>query len=167
MTTITVSTTLGIDLNPASYTSPVVIGAGVTVSNPGYPYAVYRHSGATKFFVVDNNGAITSSSGIGVYLAPGGSVTNAATAFITAATGVRISGGAGTVVNDGSIAGNYGVVLSGGTLTNAGSIIGNSGTAVAFGGTGSDLLVLDAGFGFSGGVRLFADDLTCVGCGIG
>ena len=78
MTTITASTTVGIDLNTAFYTSPVVIGAGVTVSNPGYPYAVYRHSGATTFFVIDNNGAITSGSGIGVYLAVGGSVTNAA-----------------------------------------------------------------------------------------
>ena len=84
MTTITASTTLGIDLNPAFYTSPVVIGAGVTVSNPGYPYAVYRHSGATTFFVIDNNGAITGGT-IGVYLAPGGSVTNAATASITGA----------------------------------------------------------------------------------
>ena len=54
MTTITASTTLGIDLNPAFYTSPVVIGAGVIVSNTGYPYAVYRHSGATTFFAIEN-----------------------------------------------------------------------------------------------------------------
>jgi hypothetical protein len=69
---------LGIDLNPAIYTTPVVIGAGVSVSNTGHPDAVYRHSGATMFFVIDNN--VASDSGIGVYLAPGGSVTNAATA---------------------------------------------------------------------------------------
>jgi hypothetical protein len=37
---------------------------------------------------------------IGVYLAPGGSVTNAATGYIR---GVKISDGAGTVVNDGNI----------------------------------------------------------------
>jgi hypothetical protein len=70
------------------------------------------------------------------------------------------------VVNDGTIVGSSyssasysyssaGVNLFsdstlGGTLTNTGSISGNSGTAVAFGGTGSDLLVLDPGFGFSG-----------------
>jgi hypothetical protein len=74
MTKITASPTLGIDLNPAFFTSPVVIGAGVTVSNPGYLYAVYRHSSATKFFVIDNNGAVSVSSpsfdaGIGIYLA--------------------------------------------------------------------------------------------------
>ena len=73
MTTITASTTLDIDLNPASYTSPVVIGAGVTVSNTGYPDAVYRHSGATTFFIIQNGGTIratSGTSGIGVYLAP-------------------------------------------------------------------------------------------------
>ena len=249
MTTITASTTIGIDLNPAIYTSPVVISAGVTVSNTGYSNAVYRHTGATTFFVIDNNGTIANPGGqIGVYLAPGGSVTNAATASITGAqygviisggagtlvndgsiissvigvdlrsggsvtngtsasitsayfgviisggagtvvndgsimssgigvqlssggsvtnvasahitggvgasfgvNGVYVSGGAGTVVNDGSITSSgIGVRLIGGTLTNAGLIIGNSGTAVAFGGTDSDLLVLDAGFGFSG-----------------
>jgi hypothetical protein len=52
-TTITASTTLGIDLTPAVYTSPVIINPGVTISNPGYPYAVYRHSGATTFFVIE------------------------------------------------------------------------------------------------------------------
>src|ERR1700722_10892233 len=111
MTTVTQSTTIGIDLNPAFYTSPVAIGAGVTVSNPGYPYAVYRHSGATTFFVIDNNGrisagngGISAGSGIGVYLSPGGSVTNAATGSITGGTGVKIFNSAGTVVNAGSIA---------------------------------------------------------------
>ena len=61
MTTITASTPLGIDLNPALYTSPVVIGSGVTVSNTGYPYTVYRHTGATTFFIIQNDGTILSS----------------------------------------------------------------------------------------------------------
>jgi hypothetical protein len=131
MTTITASTTIGIDLNPAFYTSPVVIGAGVTVSNPGYPYAVYRHSGATTFFVIDNKGTITSSTGGGVYLGPGGSVTNEASASISAVGyAVRISDSAGTVVNDGTIRstgptsgsllrGNGISLLRGGSVTNA------------------------------------------------
>jgi hypothetical protein len=47
--------------------------------------------------------------------------------------------------------GVYGVDLpSGGTLTNAGTITGTSGPAVAFGGTGSNLLVLRPGYGFLG-----------------
>jgi hypothetical protein len=69
--------------------------------------------------------------GFGVELESGGSVSNAASASIAGST--------------------LGVYLSaGGTLTNAGMIVGNSGTAVVLGGTGSNLLVLDPGFGFSG-----------------
>jgi hypothetical protein len=148
MTTITASTTVGIDLNPAFYTSPVVIDAGVTVSNPGYPYAVYRHSGATTFFVIQNHGTITSVSGGVVYLGPGGSVTNAAGASIivpqfTASTkdAVKVSGGAGTVVNAGSIAGGNGVDLrSGGSVTNAAAsayIVANGYGVRVSGGTGT------------------------------
>ncbi len=74
MTTITASTTAGIDLNPTYFSSPISIDAGVTVSNPAYPYAVYAHPGATNFFVIDNNGAITSSKTGAMYLAPGGAL---------------------------------------------------------------------------------------------
>ncbi len=127
MTTITASTTVGIDLNPASYTSPVTIKTGVTISNPGYAYAVYRHSGATAFFVIQNDGAITAGSGIGVYLAPGGAVTNATSASIFGGTaGIKIADGPATVVNDGSITATarYGtgvLLTSGGSVTNAAS----------------------------------------------
>jgi fibronectin-binding autotransporter adhesin len=81
---------------------------------------------------VVNDGSIagtdTNGSGtyvIGVYVRSGGSVTNATSASITAADwGVAINGGAGTVVNDGSIVGaaKDGVYLdSGGSVTNAAS----------------------------------------------
>jgi hypothetical protein len=85
---------------------------------------------------VVNNGNITGAgSGVGyagVVLDAGGAVTNAATtASITGAT--------------------YGVdIYGGGTLTNAGTVVGNTGTAVVFGGTGSNLLLLDPGYGLSG-----------------
>jgi len=128
---------------------------------------------------VANNGRIAATVagtiGFGVFLGSG-AVTNAASASITGAGGgVYIS--AGTVVNYGNIAGTgnggigielnfggsvtnavsasiyskyLGVSLSGGTLTNAGIIVGNSGTAVSFGGTASNLLVLDPGYGLTG-----------------
>jgi hypothetical protein len=89
MTTITASTTAGIDLNPTYFSSPVSIDAGVTVSNPAYPYAVYAHPGATNFFVIDNNGAITSSKTGAMYLAPGGALTNATSASIVGPGEVR------------------------------------------------------------------------------
>jgi len=129
---------------------------------------------------VVNAGSIagTGTPGAGVYM-DFGSVTNAASASITGATGVLIRSFGGTVVNGGSIAGTgisgsgvalyyyrdlvtnlthasitgnaFGVDLSaGGTLTNAGTVIGNSGTAVYLGGTSSNLLVLDPGYGLSG-----------------
>jgi Ca2+-binding RTX toxin-like protein len=124
VTTISVSGTIGISLNPALYTSPVVIDAGVTITNPNYTNAVYTDPGSTVFFTIQNHGTITgSSAGVGVYLAPGGSVTNGVSASITGGgVGVEIRGAAGTVVNDGSIAASYGVhMYSGGSVTNAAS----------------------------------------------
>ncbi len=103
------------------------------------------------FFSIQNNGTIAgSAAGVGVYLAPGGSVTNAASASITGYTGVKIAGGAGTVVNHGSIGGSastgayvyqqFGVdLLSGGSVTNTAgaSITGRSGGVNISGGAGS------------------------------
>ena len=286
MTTISASKTLGVVLNPASYTNPIIIEAGVTISNSAGSDAV-SVSGSAYFFTLQNDGTISgsdTSSGVGVYLAPGGSVTNTvlgsiaggyhgvymrvgsamvvnegtiagtgaargigvevgggsvtnaasasitggrigvyiratgtvvndgsiaggphndyangfgvylyeggsvtngASASITGGYGIRINGGevngTGTVVNDGSIAGTNGfgingvgvalftrrgvvsnaasalitgesgvLLATGGTLTNAGTIMGNSGTAVAFGGIGGNLLVLEATYRFSG-----------------
>jgi hypothetical protein len=222
MTTISASSTIGVVLTSPSYTNPVVINPGVTISNSGdglsaSPTAwmiqnygsiagsptsgvgvylsasgsVTNHSsGSISGFTgiydsqalsVVNYGSIVGPLGGGIVLSSGGSVNNAASAsIILGMDGVEIDGSAGTVVNDGSIAGTgtagfgFGVALlaggsvtnaasasiagatsgvylsAGGTLTNAGMIVGNTGTAVVFGGTGSNLLVLDPGFGFSG-----------------
>jgi hypothetical protein len=138
MTTINASSSIGIDLNPACYSSPVVIGAGVTITNPGFPYGVYRDPGSTVFFTVQNDGTIAGSAsapGVGVDLAPGGSVTNAASASIAGYTGVDISGGTGTVDNGGRIAGGGGggIIISGGTGTvvNDGSVTGGGFSALS------------------------------------
>ena len=138
---------------------------------------------ANKVEVV-NGGSIaaTSATGIGVELLLNGTIINSASASIVGgARGVHLNGGAGTVVNYGSIGGrryagvvmfaggsvtnassgtitgSHGVAVSGGAqvnalLVNAGSIVGYEGTAVTFSGTGSNLLVLVPGFGFSGSV---------------
>jgi hypothetical protein len=96
MTTITANSTVGIYLTSPSYTSPLVINPGVSIS--GYA---------------------------GVDLVSGGTVSNAASALITGVIeGVGISGGAGTMVSYGNIAGTgiggIGVILdSGGSITNA------------------------------------------------
>jgi T5SS/PEP-CTERM-associated repeat protein len=128
---------------------------------------------------VTNQSGGTISGYTGVGLGSGGTVTNAASASISGVyEGIFFYAAAGSVVNNGQIAGTgiggigielgfgggitntasasitgqvFGVELSaGGTLTNAGTVVGNTGTAVYFGGTGSNLLVLDPGYKLSG-----------------
>jgi hypothetical protein len=119
MTTISSNTTIGIYLGPQSYVNPIVIDPGVTVSNSGN--AVYASSG---YWEVQNGGTIFSTSLGGVDLLAGGSVTNTASASITGVSaGILFAGGAGTVINSGTVAGaDTGVLLeAGGSVTNAAS----------------------------------------------
>jgi len=156
MTTITSNKTGGIVLTSASYTNPVVVDPGVTISDANGD-GILANSGS---WTVVNSGSIEGDGlfpvvGAGVRLNAGGSVTNAASALISGGVfsfGVLIYGAAGTVVNSGtitglvggidlgaggsvtnaasaSITGAYGVLLSaGGTVTNAGTITGAGGT---------------------------------------
>jgi fibronectin-binding autotransporter adhesin len=127
MTTITASSTFGIDL--VNYTNPLAVATGVTITNPGYPDAVYTGSGSTTAFTVTNYGRLVGSyngalhSPAGVVLAPGGNVINAASASIAGRDGVDIYGGVGSAINSGSIKGTrFGVDLeAGGSVTNAAS----------------------------------------------
>ncbi|MFI4948387.1 MAG: hypothetical protein ACHQC9_06265, partial [Alphaproteobacteria bacterium] len=88
-------------------------------------------------------------SGIGVYLAAGGSVTNAAGGLIEGnGVGIDIAGGPGTVVNGGTISGGGGtaVEFSGGynlVVVDPGAVF----QGIVDGGTGNDTLELAAGAG--------------------
>jgi hypothetical protein len=143
VTTITSSSTIGINLNPASYTNPVVIGAGITITNPFYPNALYTSSSSTTSFIIQNDGTIDGSD-IGVYLVPGGSVTNATTGSIAGTnTGVEISEGAGTVVNNGNIisvlTGGYTTTGIGVNLLSGGSVTNTSDASIVGGYFGVDI----------------------------
>ncbi len=87
------------------------------------------------------------TGGTGVDIANGGTITNNGT--IVGGTGAFIN--AGILANNGTITGsNVGVYVFSGTLENASTIIGSSGTAAILGGSGQGLLILEAGFQFSG-----------------
>ena len=103
---------------------------------------------------------LSGTAGTGVYLAAGGSLTNASGATIGALrTAVSIgntfaTSAAAYIHNQGVLTGDMGVRVGDAdtgdnTLTNGGSIIGTGGTAVKFG-SGSDLLTVDPGAVFSG-----------------
>ncbi len=166
MTTISHSTTVGIKLGP-SYTSPVLIDAGVTITNPGFPTVIYTRTSSAASYVIQNGGTISGGAGsavIDVFLAAGGSVTNAVAGSIYAlfGGGVQISGGTGTVINDGSITTyEFGVLVQGGA-----GVVVNSGTieAVGYHGLGIGVELQSGGsvtnlatgyiFGASGGISI-------------
>jgi len=107
MTRITTSTSVGVNLNPAFYTSPVVIDHGVTVTNPFYSSAVYSDPSYPATFVIRNRGVINGgSAGVGIDLAAGGAVINGKPGVITGYAGIAMSGGYGVVINRGAIFGS-------------------------------------------------------------
>jgi hypothetical protein len=118
MTTITASSTVGITLSSSSYTNPVVINPGVTISSIGNGITA-----SASAWTIQNYGTIAGSptSGVGIYLSAGGSVTNYSSGSISGFTGIYDSQ-ALSVVNFGSIVGPLGggiVLDSGGSVNNA------------------------------------------------
>jgi hypothetical protein len=106
-----------------------------------------------------NYGSISAAaaSGAAVDMESGGSVTNRSGASISGAEfGVYIAGGAGYVANAGTVAGTAangfgGDLKGGGTVVDSGLIAGGA-EAIYLGGSGSNLLELEAGYSLSGAV---------------
>lgn len=136
--TIAAGARLGVDLY-----------AGGLVDNTGLIMAgrtgVLLYAGGT----LTNSGAIAGSNG--VFLKAGGAVANSFSGLIQGNkyAGIYAQGAAPTVTNDGvirAISGSGVNLQGGGTVIDSGIISGGNGTAVFFGGTGSNRLVLKAGF---------------------
>lgn len=167
MTTISANSTVGIYLSSPSYTNPVAINAGVTISNcNGYGIGAF-----VEAWTLQNSGFITTTTGNGVYLGAGGYSTNAVSSSISGVDGVEITGGIGTVENAGGIAGNttssIGVLLAaGGSVTNqtGGSISGSTGVDLTAGGTVTNAASASM-TGVYGGVEISGGTGTMVNSG--
>jgi hypothetical protein len=118
----------------------LAITGAVSIYNSGVIAGVNASGVVTNLGVI--NGGIT---GPGLAMG-GGTVFN-----MGVIGGVVINGSVGTLTNSGTI---FGVSLAaGGTVIDSGTIIGSGGTALTFGGSGSDLLALEAGYHLSGSVQ--------------
>jgi hypothetical protein len=127
MTTISANSTTGIYLN-SSYSNPVVIEAGYTISNSG-AYGVDAAPGA---WTIQNYGSIAGNptTGDGILLDAGDVVTNETAAAISGYIGIYGYGGAASVVNFSSITGNA-ASGSGIDLSSGGSITNQSGAVIS------------------------------------
>src|SRR6185437_774365 len=130
MTTITASSTIGINLNSGLYTNPIVIDAGVSIDDGSN--AIFASTGS---WTIQNAGSLagTGTSGHGILLVvPSARITNATSGSITGGyAGIVLSDG-GSVTNAASASisgGSIGVQVQiggNGTVVNAGSIVGTS-----------------------------------------
>ncbi len=124
------------------------LGAAWMITNSGSVLGAGIGLGSTGTVVNDGRIAGTYAYATGVSLTAGGSVTNASTALITGYVGVQVTGGAGTVINYGTITvsgghGNGDIYLAGGgvVINHAGGTIGapasNPGAVYILGGAGT------------------------------
>ena len=115
MTTISANNTLGVTLTTASYTSPVVITAGVTISSSIGGNGVYASIAYSAPFDIRNSGTISGASGVDLSLSgsvdintPAGSITGTAPGQ---GFGILFDEGHGTVANAGAIRGADGGIF--------------------------------------------------------
>jgi hypothetical protein len=162
--TVTVSGTLVNDGVVTASTEALVLGTGGQVSNKSG--AVITASGTSGIGVygaglgtVTNAGSIVSAgtSGFGIRFNAGGLVTNTSGGAIVGDTGVFIGGGTGTVRNAAYIHGTAAAgvqIAGGGTITNqSGGTIKGTTDAVTFAASFTNRLVIDPGAVFSGTVN--------------
>jgi hypothetical protein len=127
-----------------------LLRGGVLRQNPLDPVAIVVRGALGS---VVNYGSIVGSTevadnGSGILLQAGGDVTNGAPGNTVASIGaaqyaVKVSGGTGTVVNDGTLAGAFGVYLyNGGTVTSglAASVIKTGYFGIRVGGSSGTVL---------------------------
>jgi uncharacterized protein with beta-barrel porin domain len=154
-------------ISGANYGVGVSGGAGGTVTNAGTITGTSGGGGVD----LGNGGIVANQAGgmisgrYGVYLGGGGSVTNQTGGTINGiVSGVNVYGGAGQVINAGTIKGNgYGVFLgAGGSVTNQGMISGGS-DGVFVAGTGSVTNQAKGVIGGYNGVYVTAGTVTNAG----
>ena len=140
--TITGTITTGVTLSSASYTNPVTIASGASITGAGGgANAVYSNQSA---WTVQNDGTISGGAYNGVLFdGVGGVITNDLTGSIGGnAYGVFITGPEGAVENAGSIGGGVGVYIGQGTdasVSNAGTIAGGASFGVWLAGANATL----------------------------
>ena len=157
MATITTTISNGITLGTSgNYASPLTItNAGAVDTSSGN--AVYG-SNAQAWTLV-NYGTVVAGSGLGVVLSAGGYVDNSGTAALISGYtgGVLIAGGAGTLVNSGTIS-STGSLFNLGVYLGAGGYVDNSGTAALISGYG-------VGVSIAGGAGTVVNSGTISGMG--
>ena len=154
-------TNLGTIANALAVAGIRLLGGGTVVNGSTAAQAARIDAGngvhiAGGLGQVSNFGTITGSGiGIGVVLNAGGTVSNGSPQSVISTLGYGILGvnGTVTVVNFGTVAGQFGIDLrAGGTVINAGTVTGAPGSAAIRFGAGNDLLVLQPGYAITGAI---------------
>ncbi len=115
-------------------------------------------SATVNGLTVVNSGKIhaTGTTGIGINLSNGGSITNTSSGIIQSNNdyGIVSNTDGTTINNSGTTSGSIGINLSGNdnTITNTGSVTGNNGTAISFSGN-NNTVILESGSSISGSIN--------------
>ena len=148
----------GIDLSGGTFVNSGTLLCPSNATRYGVNLPGYNVGGTSAYGYLHNltGGLLTEGVVIDGRVVNAGTILDANGAGIASIVGHTYQS---TIINSGTIAGlgtsaqypGFGVVLrAGGTVVNSGTITSAVGTAVAFQGTANSLMVLDAGYKFSG-----------------